>query len=101
MSPQNERRKATLISWLVPALLAVITALLVVGGSSVLDYMRDTRADMQGLRRDVQESALQTEKRLTRVEDRLGMKQYADDANERDIELQITAPQGDRRRPKH
>ena len=71
MTPAGERRKLSIQSWLVPALLAVITALLVLGGSNAIDYMRDTKTELLGLRVDMPHTALQTEKRLTRLEDLL------------------------------
>ena len=69
MSGTFDQRHKSILDWIVPALLALITALMVLGGTNMLDSMHDTRNEMTNLRKDVQESALQTEKRLTRLED--------------------------------
>jgi len=62
MTPANERRKAGIMPWLGPALLAVIVALMVLGGGNVL-------SNIAGLRDDFQKNAVQNEKRLTHLED--------------------------------
>ena len=62
MTPANERRKAGIMPWLGPALLAVIVALMVLGGGNVL-------SNIAGLRDDFQKNAVQNEKRLTQLED--------------------------------
>jgi hypothetical protein len=62
MTSANERRKAGIMPWLGPALLAVIVALMVLGGGNVL-------SNISGLRDDFQKNALQNEKRLTHLED--------------------------------
>jgi hypothetical protein len=62
MTPANERRKTSILPWLVPALLAIITALMVLGGGNLLQSIRDLRAD-------VNSGALRTEQRLTHLED--------------------------------
>jgi hypothetical protein len=62
MTPANERRKTSILPWLAPALLAIIAALMVLGGNSMIQSIRD-------LRTDVNSGALRTEQRLTHLED--------------------------------
>ena len=52
MTPQNERRKMNFLSWIVPALLAVITGLIIEGGASIIDIMRAQANNVDSLRRD-------------------------------------------------
>lgn len=77
MTPSNDRRKKTLTEWIVPALLALIGVLIAMGGNSVVSALRDNAAQTAGLREDVHAWQLQTETRLTRVEDRLGITKEA------------------------
>ena len=69
MTPQNERRKMNFISWVVPALLAVITGLIVAGGANIIDIMQAQSQDIAGLRRDFNGWQLSLESRVTRLED--------------------------------
>jgi cell division protein FtsB len=62
MTPANERRKTSILPWLAPALLAIIAALMVLGGNNMIQSIRD-------LRTDVNSGALRTEQRLTHLED--------------------------------
>ena len=62
MTPANERRKTSILPWLAPALLAIIAALMVLGGNNMIQSIRDLRAD-------VNSGALRTEQRLTHLED--------------------------------
>ena len=62
MTPANERRKTSILPWLAPALLAIIAALMVLGGNNMIQSIRDLRAD-------VNNGALRTEQRLTHLED--------------------------------
>ena len=62
MTPTNERRKASILPWLAPALLEIIAALMVLGGNNMIQSIRDLRAD-------VNSGALRTEQRLTHLED--------------------------------
>ena len=69
MTPQNERRKTLLISWLVPALLAVITGLIVEGGNNVINSLQSQSTELAGLRRDFNTWQLTLEARVTRLEE--------------------------------
>ena len=69
MTPQNERRKMNFLSWVVPALLAVITGLIVAGGANIIDIMQTQAQDIAGLRKDFNSWQLSLESRVTRLED--------------------------------
>ena len=72
MTPAAERRTKQLTDWLVPALLAGITALLVTGGANIVSIMQAQSSEMQGLRRDFQSMQVQMESRITHLEDYIG-----------------------------
>jgi hypothetical protein len=59
VTPQNERRKTNFLSWVVPALLAVITGLIIEGGASIIDIMRAQANSVVDLRKDFNEMQIQ------------------------------------------
>ena len=73
MTTADERRKKTVLDWIVPALLGLISLLVGLGGANVAAALRDNAAQTFGLREDVHAWQLRTEIRLTRMEDAMSL----------------------------
>ena len=82
MTPQNERRKMNFLSWIVPALLAAITGLIIEGGASIIDIMRAQANSVVDLRKDFNAMQIQ----VAHLEDAI------DDFNNRPIVVREPAP---------
>jgi len=53
MNPIIERRKKTILDWLVPALLGLIGVLVTLGAISMNDAIKDSTSQTRGLREDI------------------------------------------------
>jgi len=68
MPPTNERRKKSVMEWVIPALLGVIGILVSLGASNTVSAIKDQNSEIRKLREEMSSFRLDYSVRIARLE---------------------------------
>jgi len=68
MTPTSERRKKSIMEWVIPALLGVIGVLVSLGASNTVSAIRDQNSELRKLREELATFRLEYSVRIAKVE---------------------------------